>query len=159
MEHHSPIIEETEKEVCFQTIAPHIILQKYKYTSGLFQIDISYILALQSCHYSHSTTFYGLQSSPPSFNTKVASLLSSRPANHQAILMYLDAKKQQGTDSSCVTIVPLQNTLIVHIFKVKNVVSVLNRILICLTPHNISRDSVYQINNQATSGDDCSSSK
>ena len=54
-------------------------------------------------------------------------LLFSRPANHQAILMNWDAKKQQGTDSSCVTIVPLQNQLIVHIFKVKNVVSVLNR--------------------------------
>ena len=24
MEHHAPIIEETEKEVCFQTIALHI---------------------------------------------------------------------------------------------------------------------------------------
>jgi hypothetical protein len=57
-------------------------------------------------------------------------LLSSRHANHQAILMYWDAKKQQGTDSSCVTIVPLQNQLIVHIFKVKNVVSALNMILI-----------------------------
>ena len=55
-------------------------------------------------------------------------LLFSRPANHQAILMYWDAKKQQGTDSSCVTIVPLQNQLIVHIFKVENVVTVLNRI-------------------------------
>ena len=46
-------------------------------------------------------------------------LLFSRPANHQAILMYWDAKKQLGIDRSCVTIVPLQNTLIVHIFKVK----------------------------------------
>jgi hypothetical protein len=57
-------------------------------------------------------------------------LFPSRHANHQAVLMYWDAKKQQGTDSSCVTIVPLQNTLIVHIFKVKNVVSAINRILI-----------------------------
>ena len=72
--------------------------------------------------------------------------------------MYWDAKKQQGIDNSCVTIVPLQDTLIVHIFKVENVASVLNRILIWLTSHIISRDSVYQINNQATSGDDCSSS-
>ena len=56
--------------------------------------------------------------------------LSSRHANHQAILMYWDAKKQQGTDSSCVTIVPLQNLLIVHIFKLKNVVPSINRILI-----------------------------
>ena len=70
-------------------------------------------------------------------------LLSSRPANHQAILMYWDAKKQQGTGSSCVTIVPLQN-LIVHIFKVKNVVSAINRIW--STSHIISRNGVYQIN-------------
>ena len=49
-------------------------------------------------------------------------------ANHQAILMYWDAKKQQGTVSSCVTIVPLQNTLIVHIFKVEHVIPALNRI-------------------------------
>ena len=55
-------------------------------------------------------------------------LLSSRYANHQAILMYWDAKKKQGTGSNCVTIVPLQNTLIVHIFKVENVVSALIRI-------------------------------
>ena len=55
-------------------------------------------------------------------------LLSSRPANHQVILMYWDAKKQQSTDSSCVTIVPLQNTLIVHIFKVEHVIPALNRI-------------------------------
>ena len=58
--------------------------------------------------------------------------------------MYWDAKKQQGTDSSCVTIVPLQNTLIVHIFKVKNVVPAINRIW--LNTHIISRNSVYQIN-------------
>jgi hypothetical protein len=57
-------------------------------------------------------------------------LLSSRPANHQAILMYWDAKKQQGTDRSRVTIVPLQNLLIVHIFKVEHVVPAINRILI-----------------------------
>ena len=58
-------------------------------------------------------------------------LLSSRPANHQAILMYWDAKKkQQGTDSSGVTIVPLKNPLIVHIFKVEHVVPAINRILI-----------------------------
>ena len=44
--------------------------------------------------------------------------------------MYWDAKKQQGTDSNCVSIVPLQINLIVHIFKVKNVVSALNRILL-----------------------------
>ena len=43
--------------------------------------------------------------------------------------MYWDAKKQQGTDS-CVTIVPLQNTLIVHLFKVEHVVPAINRILI-----------------------------
>ena len=55
-------------------------------------------------------------------------LLSSRPANHQAVLMYWDAKKQQGTDSSCVTIVPLQNTLIVHIVKVEHVIPTINRI-------------------------------
>ena len=53
--------------------------------------------------------------------------LSSRHANHQAILMYWDAKKQQGTDSSCATIVLLQN-LIVLIFKVEHVVPTLNRI-------------------------------
>ena len=40
----------------------------------------------------------------------------------------LGCKEAARTDSSCVTIVPLQNPLIVHIFKVKNVVSVLNRI-------------------------------
>jgi hypothetical protein len=57
-------------------------------------------------------------------------LLSSWHANHQAILMYWDAKKQQGTDRSCVTIVPLQNILIIHIVKVKNVVPAINRILI-----------------------------
>jgi hypothetical protein len=57
-------------------------------------------------------------------------LLFSRHANHQAVLMYWDAKQQQGTDSSCVTIVPLPNTLIVHIFTVENVVSALNMILI-----------------------------
>ena len=73
-------------------------------------------------------------------------LLSSRHANHQAILMYWDAKKKQGTDSSCVTIVPLQN-LIVHIFKVKNVISAPNRIW--STPHIISTNSVYQINKQS----------
>ena len=42
--------------------------------------------------------------------------------------MYWDAKKQQGTDSSCVTIVPLQNTLIVHIVKVEHVIPTINRI-------------------------------
>ena len=55
-------------------------------------------------------------------------LLFSRPANHQAILMNWDAKKQQGTESSCVTIVPLQNQLIAHIFKARIVESALNRI-------------------------------
>ena len=72
--------------------------------------------------------------------------------------MYWDAKKQQGIDSSCVTIVPLQNTLIVHIFKVEHVIPAINRILIWLTPHIISRNSVYQINKQSISGDECSSS-
>ena len=33
--------------------------------------------------------------------------------------MYWHTKKQQGTTSSCVTIIALQNHLIVHIFKVK----------------------------------------
>jgi hypothetical protein len=55
-------------------------------------------------------------------------LLSSRPANHQAVLMYWDAKKQQGTDSSCVTIIPLQNPLIVQTFKVEHVAPAINRI-------------------------------
>ena len=74
--------------------------------------------------------------------------------------MYWDAKKQQGTDSHYVTIVPLQNHLIVHIFKVEHVVPAINRfwIWILLTPHTISRNSVYQINKQSISGDDCSSS-
>ena len=57
-------------------------------------------------------------------------LLSSRHANHLAILMYWDTKKEQGTDRSCVTIVSLQNILIVHIIKVENVVPAINRILI-----------------------------
>ena len=75
-------------------------------------------------------------------------LHSSRPANHQVILMYWDAKKQQDTDSSCLTIVPLQNTLSVHIFKVEHAVPALNRILIWLNTHIISRNGVYQINKQ-----------
>ena len=71
-------------------------------------------------------------------------LLSSRHTNHQAVLMYWDAKKQQGTASSCVAIVPVQNILIVHIFKVEHVVPAINRIW--LNTHIISRNSVYQIN-------------
>ena len=75
-------------------------------------------------------------------------LLSSRPANHQAVLMYWNAKKQQGTDSRCVTIVPLQNHLIVHIFKVEHVIHAINRILFWSNTHIISRNGVYQINKQ-----------
>ena len=64
--------------------------------------------------------------------------------------MYWDAKKQQGTDSSCVTIVPLQNTLIVHIFKVKHVVPAISRILFdCLL--TLSQEMVFtkSTNNQS----------
>ena len=127
MEHHSPIIEETEKEVCFQTIALSI---------NIIEVQIHW-WTISDRHLLHSCTtivpLFSFTNIPwtPVNSTLIqhqSCLLSSRPANHQAVLMHWDAKKQQGTDSSCVTIVPLQNTLIVHIFKVEHVVSALNRI-------------------------------
>ena len=127
MEHHAPIIEETEKEVCFQTIAlpiNTIEVLKHEWT-------------ISDKHVLHSCTtivpLFSFTNIPwtPVIITLIQHQswwLFSRPANHQAVLMYWDAKKQQGTDSSCVTIVPLQNTLIVHIFKVEHVVAAINRI-------------------------------
>ena len=73
MEHHSPIIEEAEKEVCFQTLVIPI---------NTIEVLIHYWI-ISDRHSLHSCTtiiplflftlsFHGLQSSPPSFNTKVA---------------------------------------------------------------------------------------
>ena len=61
-------------------------------------------------HYNHTIILIHQHSMDSSHHHphSTPKLLTSRPANHQAILMYWDAKKQQGTDNSCVTIVPLQ---------------------------------------------------
>ena len=127
MEHHAPIIEETEKEVCFQTIAIPI---------NTIEVLIHY-WTISDRHFLHSCTtiaplfsFTNIPWTPviTTFIQHQSCLLSSRPANHQAVLMYWDAKKQQGADISCMTIVPLQIHIIVHIVKVKTVVSALNRI-------------------------------
>ena len=125
MEHHAPIIEETKKEVCFQTLALPINT-----------IDVlNHLWTISDRHFIHSCTkiiqLFSFTNIPwtPVITTLIQHqrwLLSLRHTNHQAILMYWDANKQQGTDSSCVTIMPLQN-LIFHIFKVENVVSALNR--------------------------------
>ena len=103
MEHHVPTIEETEKEVCFQTIA--LLINTIEVL--IHQWTISNKNFLRS-----STTIVPLFSFTNIPWTAVIStlihhqscLLSSRHANQQAILMCWDAKKQQGTDSSCVTI-------------------------------------------------------
>ena len=157
MEHHTPIIEETEKKLCFQTIALPI---------GTTEV-LKHLLTISDKHLLHSCTaivpYFSFTNIPwtPVITTLIhhqSCLLSSRHANHQAILMYSDAKNQQRTFRCCVTIVPLQNQLIVHIFKVEHVVPAINRILIWSTLHIISRNSVYQINKQSISGDDWSSS-
>ena len=76
--------------------------------------------------FSFTLSFHGLQSSPPSFNTKVDCFFQGPQITGQ---FWWTGMQRSSKDSSCVTIVPLQN-LIVYIFKVKNVVSANNRILI-----------------------------
>ena len=118
MEHHAPIIVETEKKVCFQNIA--LTINTIEELIHQWTISDKYLL-----HFGTTIMpLFSFTNIPwtPVITTLIqhqSCLLFSRPSNHQAILMYWDTKKQQGTDSSCATIVPLQNPLIVHIIKVK----------------------------------------
>ena len=94
MEHHAPIIEETEKEVCFQVLA----LPINNIDVLIYQWTISDRHLLHSCTtivtlFSFTLSFHGLQSSPPSFDTKVAFFKSHKSPGSSDIL---DAKKQQG---------------------------------------------------------------
>ena len=94
MEHRAPIIEETEKEVCFQVLA----LPINNIDVLIYQWTISDRHLLHSCTtivtlFSFTLSFHGLQSSPPSFDTKVAFFKSHKSPGSSDIL---DAKKQQG---------------------------------------------------------------
>ena len=87
MEHHTPIIEETEKEVCFQTIA--IPINTIEVLIHYWTISDKHLL--HSCTtimplFSFTLSFHGLQSSPPSFNTRVAFFKACKsPGNSDAL--------------------------------------------------------------------------
>ena len=90
MEHHAPIIEEAEKEVCFQTLAIPI---------NTIEVLIHYwiISDISDRHFLHSCTtiipiffftlsFHGQQSSPPSFNNRVAFFKARKSPGNSDVL-------------------------------------------------------------------------
>ena len=106
MEHHTPNTEETEKDMCFQTIALTInTIEVLKH-----QWTISHRHFIHICTNNCAIILIHYHSMDSSHHHPHSSLklLPSRHANHQIILMYRYVKKQQGTGRSYVTVVPLQ---------------------------------------------------
>ena len=145
MEHHAPIIEETKKEVCFQTLALPINT-----------IDVlNHLWTISDRHFIHSCTkiiqLFSFTNIPwtPVITTLIQHqswLLSSRPAKSPGSSDVLGCKEAAGhRQKLCDYCSSAKPSHCPHLQSEKCHICPQQE-LIWSTPHIISRNGVYQIN-------------